>query len=71
VNAARSIAIIAAMLMAACATWHKRPAFDLPQLLDRPDELRSRLARGFRDALVPTFEARELKFEDRPSAARD
>lgn len=37
-------------------------AFDLPALLDRPDELRLRVARGFRDAVAPTFDVPQLKF---------
>jgi hypothetical protein len=37
-------------------------AFDLPELLEHPDELRLRVARGFRDAVAATFNVHELKF---------
>jgi hypothetical protein len=37
-------------------------AFDLPELLEHPDELRLRMARGFRDAVAATFNVHELKF---------
>jgi hypothetical protein len=39
-------------------------AIDLPALVDRPEELRLQLARGFRDAVVATLNGPTLKFPE-------
>ncbi len=65
VNAVRVIAVAAAMALAACARRAEAPR-RAASAQRRPDELHLRIAHGFRDALTPTFDARELKFETRP-----
>jgi hypothetical protein len=61
-NALRVITVAGGMALAACARLAEASRRAASALQRRP-ELRPRIARGFRDALTPTLDARELRFE--------